>query len=38
LTPDRWGAQYGGPIYQTAMAVMTLQAPYRYRSALVKNN
>ncbi len=30
IVPDRWGASYGGPLYQTAMAVLALSTPHRY--------
>jgi hypothetical protein len=33
IVPDRWGSHYGGPIYQTAVNVLTLEVYYRYDNA-----
>lgn len=33
IVPDRWGSHYGGPIYQTAINVLTLEVYYRYDNA-----
>jgi hypothetical protein len=34
IVPDRWGGHYGGPICQTALAVLSLSTPHRYPALL----
>ena len=33
IVPDRWGSHYGGPVYQTAINVLTLEVYYRFENA-----
>lgn len=34
IVPDRWGTSTGGPLYATALNVLTLELHYRYEDAL----
>jgi hypothetical protein len=33
MVPDRWSLDHGGPLYATALNVLTLEVYYRYENA-----